>query len=224
MLAAASAHPPLSREQLAQAIDQYGHAALQLVSEALRQDDRSSAPAGSNPPGPTPSIPSAAIGRLEPWRQVDVIEGFEHRWPEVHEHYGPMAVFESRDEQGPVRFAVGQPRERLTLYGRERGWVSIWEVINGQPREQRANFIETDNFETTGERIAHISGKGGNRMAGFLPEEEHLLPPVYRSMKIEVQRDRMQGAYAKNRLGVVATSEDTDPMLDHALAHLRLRS
>jgi hypothetical protein len=32
------------------------------------------------------------------------------------------------------------------------------------------------------------------------------------------------GPYAKNRLGVVATDADTDVMLNHGVAHLRLRS
>lgn len=224
MPASASPSPSMNSEQLAQAIEQHGQDALQLVLRALRKNGSERPPARSVPSGQAPTTPSTAGGRLYPWRQVDVIEGFEHRWPEVHEHYGPMTVWESRDDQGPVRLAIGQPRERLPLYGCERGWVSIWEVINGQPREQRANFIETDDLKTTGERIAHISGKGGHRMAGFVPGEEHLLPAVYSGMKIELQRDRLRGPYAKNRLGVVATAQDRDTMLDHALAHLRLRS
>ncbi len=32
------------------------------------------------------------------------------------------------------------------------------------------------------------------------------------------------GPYAKNRLGVVATVSDTDTLLNHAPAHLRLQS
>lgn len=224
MPAAASSHPTVSRHELAHAIEQYGPGALQVVLEALRGGSSEVSTSGSAQPGPTLRATDPAAGRTEPWRQIDGFEGFEHRWPEVHEHYGPMTVWESRDDRGPVRFAIGAPRERLPLYGCERGWVSVWEVINGQPREQRANFIETDDFESTGERIAHIGGKGGNRMAGFLPGEEDLLPPVYAGMKVELQRDRLRGPYAKNRLGVVATSQDTETMLDHALAHLRLRS
>ncbi len=211
----------LTNHQLADALEDYGTQALRLVVETLRQQRPATEPAG---PAPSSDDRGGASERIEPWRRVGTIEGFEHKWPEVHEHYGPMTVWESRDQSGPVRLALGAPRERLNLYGQERGWISVWEVINGQPREQRANFIETDNFDATRERIAHIAGKGGNRMAGFSPGEEHLLAPSYRGAKIVVQRDRMVGPYAKNRLGVVATGDDVDAMLDHALAHLRLRS
>ena len=209
---------PLDRDQLAQVLEDHGQEALRLIIYALR-GDALDAPA---PPIRATRAVGKALGRREPWRPVGTIEGFEHQWPELHEHYGPMAVWETVDDHGPVRLAIGEPEERVDLYGRERGWVSIWEVINGQPREQRANFVETDNFATTGERIAHIRGKNGNRMAGYAPDEDHLLPAVYSNMRIEVQRDRLNGPYAKERLGVVATSDDVDVMLDHALTHLRL--
>lgn len=209
---------PLDGDQLARALEDHGQEALRLIIDALRnkESDAHAVPAGGSPAG------RQALGRREPWRQVETIESFEHQWPELREHYGPMAVWESVDDQGPVRLAIGEPRERIELYGRERGWLSVWEVINRQPREQRANFVETDDFATTRERIAHIRGKNGNRMAGYAPSERHLLPAVYANMRIEVQRDRMNGPYAKERLGVVATSDDIEVMLDHALTHLRL--
>jgi hypothetical protein len=215
-------------ERLADLIEQHGQDVLNTLAAALRnmssnQTEPGSSSAGeADESGRTGDVASS----VRTWNQVGVIEGFEHVWPEVHEHYGPMTVWEGRDEQGPVRLAIGRPAERLHLYGRERGWVSVWEVVNGQPREQRANFIDTDDFETTGERIAVISGRDGGKKAMFAPGDEHLLPPVYRDMRIEVQRDRCNGPYAKNRLGVVATDGDgdLDVMLNHALAHLRLRS
>jgi hypothetical protein len=209
---------PLDGDRLAQVLEDHGQEALRLIIDALR-DKKSEAPAE---PTRRSRAVGKALGRREPWRQVDIIEGFEHQWPELHEHYGPMAVWESADDQGPVRLAIGEPQERLDLYGRKRGWLSIWQVINGQPRDQRANFVETDDYATSGERIAHIRGKNGNRMAGYAPTEKHLLPAVYANMRIEVQRDRMNGRYAKERLGVVATSDDIEVMLDHALTHLRL--
>jgi hypothetical protein len=58
----------------------------------------------------------------------------------------------------------------------------------------------------------------------LLCHEEHALPQIYKRMRIEVHRDRCNGPYAKNRLGVVANAEEPQVMLDHALAHLRLRT
>lgn len=214
----------ITPQRLADLIEQHGEQVLETLATALRNMGAQSQPSPSTARlAERPSTDTATTFRPT-WRQVGVIEGFEHVWPEVHEHYGPMTLWEGRDEQGPVRLAIGRPAERLLLYGRERGWVSVWEVVNGQPREQRANFIDTDDFEATGERIAVISGKNGSKKAMFAPGDEHLLPPVYRDMRIEVQRDRCKGPYAKNRLGVVATDNDIDVMLNHALAHLRLRS
>ena len=102
--------------------------------------------------------------------------------------------------------------------------ISVWEVVNGQPREQRAVFVETDDHNVTGDHIAVISGKDGYKKRGYAPSERHALPDAYDGMRVEVHRDRCNGPYAKNRLGVVATSEEAEVMLEHALAHLRLRA
>jgi hypothetical protein len=223
-MATAQQSKHITRTELAQLLQDRGQEMLDIVVASLRQEPPEPSPAGSGSSNPSPRTPAAGTGRLEPWRQVGVIEGFEHTWPEGREQYAPMTVWESRDEIGPVRLAIGSPLKRLHLYGKERGWVSVWEVINGQPREQRANFIEADDFEETGERIAIITGKGGSKKQQYEPEDRDLLPPIYDDMRIEVQRDRCNGPQGRNRLGVVATDEETDVMLDHALNHLRLRS
>ena len=169
------------------------------------------------------------------WSEVDVIEDFETKWPppevlraqgytQLHEHYGPMRVYARQDEVGFVRLAIGAPSERYEFYGKERGWLSVWEVVNGRPTRQLANFIEVDDFAKTRDRAALISGKGGGAKKGFSPNERQLLPKVYDGMRVEVQRDRIVGPYSRNRLVVVAREDETKIMLDHGLAHLRLRS
>src|SRR4051812_15084703 len=217
--------PDLSLARLADLIERYADAVVPALVAALRGlgGEPGDAPAPTAPNGPPPS-PAVSASATHRWTPVGVIEDFEHIWPEVHEHYDPMTVWQTTDEHGLVRLALGRPRETLTVYGRERGWLSVWEVVNGQPREQRAVFLDTDDYATTGEGIALISGKDGRKKALFTPGEEHLLPPVYRGMRVEVHRDRCSGPYAKNRLGVVATDQDTEIMLEHGLAHLRLRS
>jgi hypothetical protein len=210
------------REVLAQLIDQHGEEVLELVVAALL--DGPWGPSGADAERSPKPAPDPGHGRLEPWRENAVIEDFVAHWPEGNEHYGPMTVYETRDHHGTVRLAIGQPHSRLPLYGAERGWVSIWHVANGRPVQQLANFIETDDFKETGARAALISGKDGARKKGFAPGEESLLPPVYSEMRIETHRDRLNGPMARNRLVVIATERDTDAMLDHALAHLHLRS
>jgi hypothetical protein len=226
----------LTREELADLIEQHAEDAVKIVLAALRA--KSGAASGGAGPTAT-SKPTSSVG-AEPspdttdadnsktgvaWHEIGVIEGFEHRWPEGLEHYPEMRVYEGHDDQGVVRLAIGQPEKPLpNLYGRERHWLSVWEVINGQPREQRANFIETDDFPTTGDRIALISGKGGGKKALYSPDEEDQLPGVYKGMRIQVQRDRINGPQAKNRLAVVASDADVEDMLNHGLAHVRLRS
>lgn len=224
----------ITPQHLAQLIERHGSEVLTTIVTALRQPASDPAIASgpregrvheteqpAAPQMPAPGVPPSASPS---WRQVGSIERFEHRWPEVHEHYGPMTVWEGRDERGPVHLAIGEPQERLTIYGRERGWVSVWEVVNGEPRDQRAVFTETDDFEATGERIAVINGNHGDKKTGFTRGEAHLLPAVYHGMRIDLHRDRCSGPYAKNRLGVIASDRDTEVMLNHALAHLRLRS
>ena len=139
-------------------------------------------------------------------------------------HYPSMPVFEGNDGRDLVRFAIGKPQERIPVYGRERGWISVWEVVNGQPRHQRAVFVETDDFSITGDHVAPIAGKGGEGKKLFEPSERDLLPAVYDGMRVEVHRDRCSGPNAKNRLTVVAREDEFEVMLNHALAHRHVRS
>ncbi len=243
----AESPPPLDRAQLADMIERHADEVIAVVLAALRGEPASPEVAnhsGGRPPAPTTqsvagaparAASTAANGRPAPWRKVDeMIEGFVAVWPapailraqgesKLREHYPPMPVWETTDQRGLVRIAVGEPRERLPLYGKERGWISVWHVVNGRPQRQLANFVEVDDFETTRERAALISGKEGAAKKGFAPGEENLLPPVYKGMRTEVQRARLVGPNSRNRLVVVATAGEDQVMLDHALAHLHLR-
>lgn len=225
---------PLDPHQLADDIEAY---AAMIVSALRNQGNESGSAAdapktheGDERGDPTPPEPGAS----HYWKPSGEIEGFDTKWAappwwkaqghkELHEHYGPMRVYEADDGKGVIRIAIGEPSERLLFYGKERGWLSAWEVANGRPVRQLAVFVEVDDFETTGERAALISGKDGAAKKGFAPNERHLLPPAYVGMRIEVQRDRIVGPYSRNRLVVVARADEIDTMLNHALAHLRLR-
>jgi hypothetical protein len=207
-VASSTSGKPVSPSRLADLIEEHGRDVLNMVVAALRAE----------PPRAEAAPVSVA------WREVDTIEGFEHPWPGVHEHYPPMPVWQGQDDRGVARFAIGKPAERMNLYGRERGWISVWEVVNRRPREQRAVFVEADDFASTGDHVAVISGRGGSKKGGFAPHEDHALPSIYSGMRVEVHRHRCNGPYARNRLAVVAREDEPEVMLNHALAHLRLRA
>jgi hypothetical protein len=63
--------------------------------------------------------------------------------------------------------------------------------------------------------------KGGKR--ALSQSERHLLRTVYDGMRIEDQNDPIVGPKSRNRLVVVARDDEIHAMLNHALAHLRLR-
>ena len=67
-------------------------------------------------------------------------------------------------------------------------------------------FFAADDFDTTGERLSMIRGKGGgNSRKGYAPGEE--LPPAYSEFRTEVLRDRINGKW--NVQAVVATNDET---------------
>jgi hypothetical protein len=112
----------LSAGRLADLIERHGPRVLEAVVSALRG---------------TPDSAPATAGRAQnggqgvEWHAVGTIKSFDHKWPGVHEHYPPMTVYEGRDQMGLVRFCIGVPQERMKVHGRERGWASVWEVVNG---------------------------------------------------------------------------------------------
>ena len=221
--------PAMSRKQLADAIEDH----TTMIVAALREqgasgDDEPRTSRKATDASATPTDATAC------WTRVGTINDWETKWPltdawkalgheELLERYPQMDVYEARDEQGVVRLAIGEPTNRYPVYGRERGLLSVWEVRKGEPVRQLANFIEVDDFEETGDRAALISGKDGAAKKGFAPNERHLLQAVYDGMRVEVQNERIVGPNSRNRLVVVAREDEVNVMLDHALAHLRLR-
>jgi hypothetical protein len=83
-------------------------------------------------------------------------------------------------------------------------------------------FFEADDFDTTGERLSMIRGKGGgNSRKGYAPGEE--LPPAYKGFKIDVLGDRIKGKW--NVQAVVVTDDEAGrkAMLDHTALQAKLR-
>lgn len=108
-------------------------------------------------------------------------------------HFHPSAISAQIDKWSDFQLDRDQLADAIDKHGHDALKILV------------AVFAETDDFDTTGDHVAVISGKGGSKRAGFSPTECH-------------------GPYAKNRLAVVATEDEVGVMLDHALAHLRLRA
>lgn len=178
-----------------------------------------------SPRDSTSALPSPARPRPRQWKLVDRIS-FERSFASDEvpvEHFDDIPIYETRDADGLHRIALGAPRERAQLYGRERGWFSAWSVVNGTPRQLRAVFVDCDDFEQSSERAAVIYGLAGDGRKAFPPDRRDELPAMYQSALVEVQRDRCQGPYAKNRLALIASADQVDLMLDHSLRQAKLR-
>jgi len=217
------AEPRLSPLELADLLERDGAAYLQMVIDALRD---AAGPEAKLKPEATGkfALPAPLARRKIEWRAAGSIKGYTHSWPrEEPEHYAELKVFESAQPTGKVQLALGAVSTPRELYGRERGWVSVWELANGTPREQRAVFVECDDFEQTGDRIALIYGKDGKSKGLYGPAELDQLPPEYAALRIGIHRDHCSGRYAKNRLGLLARDGEPDAMLAHAMVNLRLR-
>ena len=191
-------------------------------SKGLPQDQFSR----SDQSGRVSGLPQPAGSLSNTWRLVETIT-FERSFPSGEvpvEHFEEVPVYETSTSSGNHRIALGSPRERAQVYGRERGWVSAWSIVNGTPRQLRAVFIECDDFDQSGDRAAIIYGLEGNGRRAFSPLQRDQLPAMYATNRMEVQRDRCRGPYAKNRLALIAGSDEVNLMLDHALRQARLRS
>ena len=217
------AKPQLSPIELADLLERDGAAYLEMVIAALRNSSGSEAKLRSEATGKF-ALPAPSVRRRIEWRAAGTINGYTHSWPrEAPEHYADLKVFESTQPTGKVQLALGAVSTPRELYGRERGWVSVWELSNGTPREQRAVFVECDNFSQSGDRIALIYGKDGKSKGLYAPSEIDQLPPEYAALRIGIHRDHCSGRYAKNRLGLLARDDETAAMLAHAMVNLRLR-
>ena len=94
-------------------------------------------------------------------------------------------------------------------------------MTNGQRRRPIVVFTEADDFETTGDLLAIIKGKGDGGRSMYGPGDE--LPPGYERLQVEIFRDRITGPQAFNKLAVVAKGGDPQAMCTHAALQIALR-
>lgn len=184
------------------------------------------APDPSSSPDPTAaeigSAGDAAAAGPRSWTSVGELPNETYTWPEGTEHYQPFEIWETTDGRGRVQIGLGRPVERGDYYGKtDVGWWLAFEMINRQKRRPIVVFNEADDFETTGDLVAIIKGKGAGGRSMFAPGDE--LPAGYERLSIDVFRDRISGPQAFNRLAVIAEGGDRQAMCEHAFLQLRLR-
>jgi hypothetical protein len=207
VLVAALRQGPTASESLAaeHGLDTPEQSALRAESPVTRHsaDARPMAPNGSD--------------RTE-WRKVGELTDQSYAWPHGLETYDPFEVW----ELDGIQIGLGRATDRDIYYGKERGYWLAFEMVNGQRRRPIVVFNEADDFDTSGDLVAIIKGKGPGGRSMFASGDE--LPAGYERLDIDVFRNRINGPQAFNRLAVIAEAGDRAAMCTHAALQLALRS
>ena len=154
------------------------------------------------------------------WRQVRRLSDVSYRWPDHAESYEPYIVYGAETvREGTVQIALGQT-VRDGYWGRDRRYLIAF-LTAGNPQTPLVEFLETDDFEATGEYLAVIRGlDGGRKMFG--PTDS--LPDIYRSaFRTEMYKERIGAKGSWNKVAVIAHKDDYETMLNHALVQARRR-
>jgi hypothetical protein len=157
------------------------------------------------------------------WRMVRELEGQSYLWPQhPAEQYSEYRVYAGDTQrEGTVHIALGKA-ERQGTWERDRLYIVSF-LTTGTPQNALAEFLETDDYETTGEFIAVIRGRdGAGSKKMFSPTDD--LPAVYSErFKVVLYNEhiRVKGAWSK--LAVLADEADPSTMLNHALLQARRR-
>jgi hypothetical protein len=155
------------------------------------------------------------------WRLVRELDGQSYNWPRMDpEIYVRYRVFAAQTQrEGMVHIALGQVK-RGEAWGRDRTYVIAF-LTSGTPQVPLVEFLEVDDYETTGELLAIIRGSddGGKKM--YDPAQQ--LPPAYEPFRVEIYRDRIDFPRSWNKLAVIAHKDDETTMLNHALLQARRR-
>jgi hypothetical protein len=166
------------------------------------------------------SAPAGPADLPEDWRLVRERDGESYRWPKRRDRYAPYRVFMGTTRaEGAVQIALGEAI-RNNARGRDRKYVVAF-LSSGSPQEPLVEFAATDDYEQTRELVAVIRGSdGGRRMYGAADA----LPAVYvERFRTQIYNERITYPGAWNKLVVVASEDDDETMLNHALIQSRRR-
>jgi hypothetical protein len=159
--------------------------------------------------------PGEGAGQPIEWTLVETRDGITYSWPDGNiDRYDSFDVY-----QGAGLLAIGRG-PTASVKGRPRRYAVVFQlgVGGGSPRPV-TTFVEADDFESSGELVSVIRGKGASGRQMFAPGDA--LPDGYENLRVERFADRIAGHY--DRLAVVAHEDDAETMLDHAEAQIRTR-
>jgi hypothetical protein len=154
------------------------------------------------------------------WRVVRERKGESYRWPKRHDRYAPYRVFVGTTRtEGAVHIGLGETI-RKQAWGRDRKYVVAF-LSSGAPQEPLVEFVAADDYEQTRELVAVIRGSdGGRRMYGA----GDALPAAYTErFRTEIYNERITYPGAWSKAVVVASEDDDEAMLNHALIQSRRR-
>jgi len=156
----------------------------------------------------------------ENWRLVREREGESYRWPSGRDRYSPYRVFIGTTRaEGAVQIGLGETL-RQNKWGRNRKYIVAF-LSGGSPQRPLVEFVAADDYDETRELVAVIRGSdGGRRMYGA----GDALPTLYAErFRTQTYNDRVIYPGAWNKIAVVATEDDDDAILNHALIQSRRR-
>ncbi|MGH3077645.1 MAG: hypothetical protein ACRDPZ_05610 [Gaiellaceae bacterium] len=157
------------------------------------------------------------------WRLVGSRAGETYSWPGLLEEYTSFDVYEGVAETGlRTTWAIGKCA-RYRVFEKDRLYFIVFRLGDGLGSKQPiSEFLETDDYDETGDLIAVIRGSGGPRGQRMF-DPRATLPPYYEGMRIETYRDRIPRPRSYNKLGVVAHQDDFASMLRRAAIQVLLR-
>lgn len=153
------------------------------------------------------------------WRLVEEREGETYSWPQGPDEYKTFRVYEGETSTGVVRLAIGTC-QRVAARGKDRHYLMTHYLTPAGSKRPIAEFLETDDYDDTGDLIAIIKGKGGGAKM-YDPFDD--LPTPYGPFRIETYRDRVDVTGSYEKLGVVAHEDDVDTILGHTLIQSQTR-
>jgi hypothetical protein len=165
-------------------------------------------------------LADALLADAATWQEIGAEEGVTQRWPDGNvDTYKSYVTYRGEGGAfGGLNLALGV----VEGDGNANEVVGFVLGTGGGSRRPLTVFFPADDYETTGERLSMIRGKGGgNSRKGYGPEEP--LPPAYSYFKTDILGERIAGKW--NVKAVVATgdADGTKAMLNHTALQARLR-
>lgn len=153
-----------------------------------------------------PPVIRSDIGTAE-YQETDftAVEQFDYQWPGGKEHfeygYETTRTINGRSYTFKIGFtdreAAGQMRRRGVV------WIGNWPLVE---------FAGSNNYKSDGLLASIIKAKDGKHITptGKIPDE-------YKDFRIAKYNSIVQGPYANRNMAVIASKDDLELMLRHAI-------